>query len=224
MRDVLGQVRAEKDVHRAADAHLALEGQARVLGDQRIPTVSAYQILGADRELLLRQAIEAGGGHAVAVLDMAEVFRRHPRLRAAAASRAEEYRLHEGLRQIDHVARRCELMLGARERMLAPAFHAADFLARKALAEHVLAHQVLMHAVHVGFRLDIVPQVAQHLHAALVGYVRARRVGQPALPVHGHVPDAVARQERRRGGSRGARADDQHVGFNRGHASALPCR
>lgn len=45
MGDVFRQVGLEQDVHRAADAHLALEGQAGMFGDQRIAAIGADQIL-----------------------------------------------------------------------------------------------------------------------------------------------------------------------------------
>ena len=83
-------------------------------------------------------------------------------------------------------------MFGSRERVFSPAFHAADLFPGKAFAEDVFAHQILMHAVHVGFRLDLVPQIAQHLHASLVGDVGARRVRQPPVAVDGHVLDSAA--------------------------------
>jgi hypothetical protein len=104
-------------------------------------------------------------------------------------------------------------MLGLRQRVVAPAFHPADLLARKAFAEDVLAHQILMGGEQVGLVLDLLAEIAQHLHGALVGDMRARRVGKPAVAVHRHVLDAVARQQRRRGRSRRAGADDQNVGL-----------
>ena len=98
--------------------------------------------------------------------------------------------------------------------MRAPAVHPAEFLAGKADAEHVLAHQVLRRWRAVGLGLDLAAKVAQHLHRALVGDMRARRVGQPAVAVHDHVLDAVARQQRRRRRPGGAGADDQDVGLD----------
>ena len=192
MRDVFGQIRAEEDVHGSADAHLAFERQPRMFGDQRIAPIRANQVLRADNDVFSRQSVAAGGSYAVGVLRMIEIFHRHSRLRASSASGAVQNRFHEGLREIDHVARRGELMFGSRERVFSPAFHAADLFPGKAFAEDVFAHQILMHAVHVGFRLDLVPQIAQHLHASLVGDVGARRVRKPPVAVDGHVLDSAA--------------------------------
>jgi hypothetical protein len=104
-------------------------------------------------------------------------------------------------------------MLGLGERMVAPALHPADLLAGKAFAEHVLAHQVLVRAEHVGLVLDLPAQIPQHFHGALVGDVRARRIGQPAVAVDRHVLDPVGRQQRRRRRTGRAGANDQDVGL-----------
>ena len=193
-----------------------------MLGDQRLAAVGADQILRADGDVLAGQPVAAGGGDAVGVLDMRQIFGRHARLRAARAGRLEQHRLHEGLRQVVHQARRGQLVLGARQRVLAPAcFMRPSLLAGERGAEDVLAHQVLLGGVEIGLGLDLLAEVAQHLHGALVGDVGARRVGQPAIAVDHHVLDAVGRQQRRRGRARRTGADDQYVGGDVGHAGLL---
>ena len=67
-------------------------------------------------------------------------------------------------------------MLRRRLRAPCPSLHAADLLAGERGAEDVVAHQLLVSRVHHRLVLDLAPQVAQHLHRALVGDVRARRV------------------------------------------------
>ena len=106
---------------------------------------------------------------------------------------------------------------------LPPAFHAPDFFAGKAFAEHVLAHQVLMCGVHIGFGLDLVAKVAQHLHRALIGDMRPRRIGQPAIAVDDHVLGAIAGQQRRRCRPRGSGPDDQNIVVVMVAISSLPC-
>ena len=96
-------------------------------------------------------------------------------------------------------------MLGARQRVLAPALHAADLLAGERGAEDVLAHQVLLGGEHIGLVLDVAAEIAQHLHGALVGDVGARRVGEPAVAVDHHVLDPVGGRAARRWPSRPGR-------------------
>jgi hypothetical protein len=109
-------------------------------------------------------------------------------------------------------------MLGARQRVLAPAFHAAQLLAREAHAEHVLAHQVLIGGVLIGLGFDVSSEIAQNLHRTLVGDVRARRVGEPAEAVDDESLDAVGRQQRRRRAACRTRADNHHVRLYIRHA------
>src|SRR3954467_339134 len=75
-----------------------------------------------------------------------------------------------------------------------PGLHAADLLARERSAEDVGAHQLLMSGVHHRLVLDLLTQVTQDLHRALIGYMRARRMRQPAVAVDRHALDAVGRE------------------------------
>jgi hypothetical protein len=52
--DVPGQVAPEDDVHRAGDAHPALEGQAGVLGHEAATAIGADEVLRAHLELASR--------------------------------------------------------------------------------------------------------------------------------------------------------------------------
>ena len=79
--------------------------------------------------------------------------------------------------------------------MRAPRLHPADFLTGEAFAKDVLAHQALIHAIQINLILDLAAQIAQHFHSALVGDVRARRVGQPVIAVDHDVFDAIGRQQ-----------------------------
>src|ERR1700722_17419815 len=110
-------------------------------------------------------------------------------------------------------------MLGLRKRVVAPTLHSADFLTRQTLTEYVLAHQFLGRSVHHGLSLDFWAEVAQHFHRALIGDVRARRVGQPAVAVHDHVRDAVAGEPRRRRRASRSCTHDQNVSFDIRHYS-----
>ena len=221
MGDISGQVGLEQDVHRSPDPHPSLEAQAGILGDLGVAAVGADQIFRADRQLPARQPVAAGGGDPVLILAVAQIFGRHARLRAARTGGLEQERLHEGLWQVVHVRRRRELVLGAAERMHAPAFHAADLLSGQRGAEDVFAHQFLVGGEEIGFVLHIAAEIAQHLHGALVGDMGARRIGQPAIAVDRHVLDAVAGQQRCAGRTGRAGSDDENVSFDVSHA-ALP--
>ena len=105
--------------------------------------------------------------------------------------------------------------------MISPAFHPADLFPCEALTKDVLSHQILMRAVHVGLGLDLVTKITQHLHRSLVGDMRARRVGQPAVAVYGHVLDPVGRQQRRGGGPGRPGTYNQNVGFYLSHRVLL---
>jgi hypothetical protein len=104
---------------------------------------------------------------------MVKVFRRHPALRAAAAGGAEKDRLHEGLRQVVHLAGAGAQVASLRFRAGAPGLHPAQLLTGERDAEDVVAHKLLVGGVLHRLVLDLGTQVAQHLHRALVGDVRA---------------------------------------------------
>ena len=215
--DIFGQVGTEQDVHRPADAHLAFEGQAKMFGDQAVAAISADEVLGPHRQLLAGEAVAAGGGHAVRVLDVADVFGRHPALRAAAAGRGEEDRLHEGLGQVVHFARAGAEVAGFRLGRGAPGLHPAQLLTGEAFAEDVVAHQLLMGGVQHRLGLDLGAKVAQHLHRALVGDMGAGGVGQPAVAVDDQDIDPVGGQQRGGGRAGRAGADDKNVGGDVSH-------
>ena len=40
MRHILREISAEQNIHRTANAHLAIKGQARMFGDKRIAAIS----------------------------------------------------------------------------------------------------------------------------------------------------------------------------------------
>jgi len=106
MRDMARQVGPEQDIHRAANTHFTFEGQIGVLSNQRVSAIGTEQILRAHHELLASQPIEQRRGHALLVLNVAFVFRRHARLSPARTCGLEQQRLHEGLRQVVHLGRR----------------------------------------------------------------------------------------------------------------------
>ena len=109
--------------------------------------------------------------------------------------------------------------------MIAPALHAADFLACKALAEDVLPHQFLMCGEQIGFVLRRRARGSlRDLHGALICDVRTRRVGEPAIAVDRHILDTVGRQKRRCCRSRRTGADDQDIGAEISHVSFLQNR
>ena len=221
MGDVTGQVGAEEDVHRPADAHLAFEREARVFGDEGVSAVRADEVFRADRQVLARQTVAAGGGHALGILDVAEVFGGHARLRATRAGGLEEDRLHEGLRQVVHLAWGSAQVAGLGLGAGAPGLHPAQLLTSKRHAEDVVAHQVLPGGVHHRFGFHLGAKVAQDLHRALVGDVGAGAVGEPAVAVHHQNLDAGGGQECGGGGPGGAGADDQDVGGDVSHCRLL---
>ena len=65
-------------------------------------------------------------------------------------------------------------------------------------------------------------EIAENLHAALVGDVGARRVGEPAVAVDHEILDAIGREQRRRGAARRPRSDDHDVRGDVGHLKSLP--
>ena len=106
MGDIFGQIGAEQDVHRSADAHLAFKGQIFALGHQRIAAVCPNQKFGSDGDFFARQAIKAGRGYAIGILAMAQILGGHTGLRAARAGRFEQKRFHKCLWQVIHECRR----------------------------------------------------------------------------------------------------------------------
>ena len=98
--------------------------------------------------------------------------------------------------------------------MGAPGLDPADLLARDRRAEHGVADQLVRGRVREHLVLD--PEVAEDLHRPLVGDVRAGRVGRPpVLGDHDVRHPEGGQAERGRAAGR-ARADDQHVGLDRG--------
>ncbi len=220
--DVWRQVRVEEEVDRPADAHPPLYGHPDILGHLGVAAVGAHEVARADRDLAPRQPVEAGGRHAVLVLLVAQVLGGHARLRAARAGGLEEEGLHVGLRQVVHARGRGAQVRGLALGRGAPSARAAQLLPGQRGAERVGSHQFLGGGLGVGLGLDLRAEVAQHLHRALVGDLRARRVRQPAIAVDRHVLDAVGRQQRGRGPARRPGADDQHIGRDvRGHVRSF---
>ena len=86
-------------------------------------------------------------------------------------------------------------MFRTRKGMCAPTFHASNFFAREAFAKNVFAHQILFCGLHIGLGLNVMAQIAQHLHRALIGDMRAWCVCQPTIAVHHHIIDAIAGQQ-----------------------------
>ena len=204
------EVGVEDDVHRAGDVHLALERQPDVGGHLRAPAVGADHVLGADLVGVAGQAVAHGHGHAVVVLDQADVLRVEPDPRAAVGGVADQDRLEQRLRQVAGLARARQRVVGLARGVRAPGAHAADLVPGQARAEHGVAHQSLRRAVGQDVVLDA--EVAHDLDRALVGDVRARRVGRPAVLGDDDVVHARGGQEQRGGRAGGARADDEDVG------------
>jgi hypothetical protein len=88
----------------------------------------------------------------------------------------------------------------------------AQLLAGQRGDERRLAHQVLRGGL--GDHLLLQAGVAQHLHRALVGDVRARRVGQPGVLGDHDVRYAVRAQQHGRRAARRPAADDENIGLD----------
>ena len=101
--------------------------------------------------------------------------------------------------------------------MRAPTFHAANFFTCEAFAKYVFAHQILFCGLHIGLGLNVMAQIAQHLHRTLIGDMRAWCVCQPTIAVHHHIIDAIAGQQCRARGACRACADDKNVCRNLSH-------
>ncbi len=153
-RDLGRDVGLEGDVHRARDVHLALVGQADVLGDQRPGAVGADQVLGPDRVGRPGEPVPHGGGHAVVVLLVAQVLGREPALGAARGGVLDQDRLQVGLRDVADQAGRGELVVGLAGRVGAPGLDPADLLARDRRAEHGVADQLVRRRVREHLVLD----------------------------------------------------------------------
>ena len=222
VRDVLGQVGVEDDVHAARHVHLALHRQPEVLGDLRAPAVGSDHVLGPDVVGAAAEAVLDRRGDAVVVLLEREVLGVETHARAALGGVAEQDRLHQVLRDVEVAGGARERVVGKPLRVRAPGVQPGQLLAGEAGAERRRAHQVLRRPLleHVVDDAD----VAQRLERALVGDVRARRVRRPAVLGQQQVRDPVGAEEQRRRAARRPAADDQDVGLDaRAHAALASC-
>ena len=152
--------------------------------------------------------------------------------RAALGGVLDQHRLHQRLRDVQHRARAALQVVADPMVSGAPRLQPHDLLAGQARGEQGVAHLVPRGGVLAGLVLDA--EVAQHLHRALVGDVRAGRVRHPREHRHRVHPNPVGRQRERRGATRRAEADHDDVGVVAVHrrerhegqaveASSCPC-
>ena len=83
MRDEARKIGAEQNIHRPANTHLTFKRQTGMFGNKRIAAVRAHKIFAAHGEVFVRQAIKTRDSDTIGILHMADIFRRHARLRAA---------------------------------------------------------------------------------------------------------------------------------------------
>ena len=219
MRDVFGKIGLEDDVHRARDAHLAFHRQADVLRDLRASAVGADHVFGADLVVDAGDIVLDVDGDAVLVLRQSDIFPVEHDGRAARGGRAHEDRLQQVLRHVADRRRARERVVGLAQRMGAPGQQAPELLASQRSAEHVVAHVVLGSALGLDLVLDA--EVANDLHRALVGDVRARRAAGPVPLGDDQRLDSVGREQRRRRGAGRAGSDNEDVGFDHGFPPAF---
>ncbi len=166
MRDKLGQIGSEPDIHGPSHTHLPFEWQTSIPCDTGIPSVRANQVFRADGEFFSGQFVAALRNHTVVGLRMAQVLRTHPCLRTASASRLEQKRLHESLRKIVHPCRTGQSALCPGKGMCPPTRHATDFLPHETLTEYRSSHQILIGRVQVSFLFYFLSKIAENLHRA----------------------------------------------------------
>ncbi len=114
MRDEVGEVGAERDVHRTGNVHPALERQLEGGCDRGAGAVRPPDhVLGPDIELAAVEPIEnPDGDPPVGVLGMREVLGREPRLRTTDRGVLHEDRLEVRLRDVAVEGRRGEHVVG----------------------------------------------------------------------------------------------------------------
>jgi hypothetical protein len=142
---------------------------------------------------------------------MAEVLGGEPRLGTARGRVLDQDRLQVGLRDVADQARAGELVVRFPGGVGTPSTDPADLLARDGRAEHRVADELVRRGVRLDLILDA--EVAEDLHRPLVGDVRPRRVGGPAV-LGDHDVRHVQAGEAQRGRAPGRPGpDDEHVGF-----------
>ncbi|MDT4843017.1 hypothetical protein FQZ97_769340 [compost metagenome] len=220
VRRVLGKVYLEPAVDCRAQAHLAFGLEADLLADHAVVAVAADRVARHHLEVLAADAVVAHGMHGVRVLPHRHQLGVEKETGAALARRVEQDGLHQVLWDVAHRRGAGQLVVGAPLGPGAPGLQARDLGAGEAGGPHVVAHQVvgrgrLHHAL-----LDA--EVAKYLHRALVGDVRARRVGGAGKAGERQGLDALRGQVAGGREARGAGADDQHRNFDLAHGEA-PC-
>ena len=204
------QVGLERDVHGPGDVHAPFQWQVEVGGHHRAGAVGPDQVPGADRVLDSQQPVTDLHGDAVVVLLVGQVLGREPGLRATRGGVAHQDRFEVGLRDVAVERGRGQLVVAVAGGVGAPGQDAADLLTRDRRAEHGVAHELVRRRLGEDLLLD--PEIAEDLHRALVGDVRARGVGRPPVLGDHQVLDAQAGQEQSRSRPRRAGPDDQDVG------------
>ena len=212
---VLAELRLDPHRDRVAEPRLAVEREAALLADHGARAVAADHVARTD--LVLAAVAAAADAHPRVVHRL--VDRHHlaveADLGAEAARRIEQDRLEHVLRSVAHRARARRGVVGVAVVAGAPGHHAGELAARERGREHLLAHQVLRQRAAHDALLDA--EVAEDLHRALVGDVRARRVGGGAVLGHRERLDPGARQQGGGGQARRACADHQNVRVRRLH-------
>ena len=215
VRDVAAQVGVEDDVRGAGAGEFTLERQPDLVGDPRSGAVEAQQVAGPLGEHVTGPPVAQPHRHAVGVLLVVEVLGVEADDRAPLGGVLDQQRLHQRLRDVEHRAGAALQVVARAPVTGAPGLQAHDLLARQARGEQGVAHLVPRRGVLAGLLLE--PEVAQHLHGALVGDVGARRVRHPREHRHRVHADPVGRQRERRGGTGGAETDDHDVGVEAVH-------
>ena len=210
VRDVAAQVGVEHDVGGARPGQLTLERQTDLLGDPGAGPVEAQQVARPLLEQRTGAHVTEPHRDALGVLGVRQVLGVEAEDRATLGRILDQQRLHQRLRNVQHRARAALQVVTDPLITGAPGLQPHDLLAGQARGEQGVAHLIPRRGVLA--RLLLQPEVAQHLHRALVGDVGPRRVRHPGEHRHRVHADPVGGQRKCRRATRRAEAHHHNVG------------
>ncbi|MNJ33316.1 hypothetical protein D3C77_280000 [compost metagenome] len=209
---VLTQIGPQPDVDRASQTNLALQRDAQQLHHPAARTVRADHVLRPHSELAPGASIEYAGGYAVSVLGEVQQFVVEAHFATGAQRFIGQNRFHQVLGDVAHRRRAGQFIVRLALDGVTPGQQAPQLLAAETGGPDVIGHQFV--GTCSGDHLWLDPGIAKNFHGALIGDVRTRAIGSPAVLVDQQVANAIARQQQ--GGCQAGRAaaDNQHRDFD----------